>query len=214
MDYNIYTEQSRNNLVALQENSEYTEIKNVFIELAKVFEKAEVKWALACSMNLFCRGIVDDFHDIDLIVDSRSIDKIKTEMSIMGAELVATGGNGFCESDVYLHYRIGRVDIDIISGFRLNTFNTTYYYKYNCNEIDYDRIFDIKVPMISMEALYVLYYMMEGWQPRRRFKRVLIEDFLTIGKGKFLHPEVLKRAIRENELPSPIKYAVKKLLEE
>ena len=101
-------------------------------------------------MNLFCRGVVDDFHDLDLIVDIKNIEQIQKEMNEMGAVLFQTGGNVFCESDVYFHYQFGRVDIDIISGFRLLTFGTTYYYKYDRNESDWVDIMEISVPMISM----------------------------------------------------------------
>ena len=55
-------------------------------------------------MNLFCRGVVDDFHDLDLIVDIKNIEQIQKEMNEMGAVLFQTGGNVFCESDVYFHY--------------------------------------------------------------------------------------------------------------
>ena len=69
---------------------------------------------------------------------------------------------------------------------------------------------DVKVPLISLEALYVLYYMMEGWQPRRKFKRMLIEEYFQYEKPK--HTDVFKEALEENELPGPIKWAVKRLM--
>lgn len=210
MKYTTYSEQARNNLVCLQEDIEYHDRKEMFCQLAKRFTEKNIHWALGCSMNLFCRGIVDDFHDLDLIVDIRSVNKIKKEMEDMGAILLQTGGNGFCESDVYLHYQLGRVDVDIISGFRLITFNTTYYYKYDSDEIDWTGVMELNIPLISMEALYVLYYMMEGWQPRRKFKRVLIEEYFA--ECKISHPEVLQKAITENSLPGQIKLAVKELL--
>ena len=205
-----YSEQARNNLVCLQEDREYNDRKEIFVQLVKKFNEKNIHWALGCSMNLFCGGIVDDFHDLDLIVDIKDIDKIKAEMRKMGADLIQTGGNGFCESDVYLHYQLGRVDIDIISGFRLLTFNTTYYYQYDSSEIDWQEVMELNVPLISMEALYVLYYMMEGWQPRRKFKRILIEEYFA--ECQVAHPEVLQKAIIENSLPGQIKLAVKELL--
>lgn len=32
----------------------------------------------------------------------------------------------------------------------------------------------IHIPLISSEAMFLLYCMMEGWQPRRRYKRILL----------------------------------------
>ena len=208
----VYKDQALNNVVCLFEDIEYCDRKEVFLNLVEQFEKHNVYWAIGCSMNLFIRGVIDDFHDLDIIVDIESIDKIKKIMKEMGALLTETGGNGFCESDVYMHYQLGRVDVDIISGFRVVTFGTSYYYPYDSNEVDFVEIMDMEIPLISLEAMYILYYMMEGWQPRRQFKRKLIEGFFDYEKPK--HQEVFKKAISKNELPGQIKWAVKKLMKE
>ena len=212
MKKGYYSEQARNNMVCLYEDSEYFERKEVFLELIKSFKENNVKWALGCSMNLFCRGIIDDFHDLDLIVSIESIDVVKRIMQQLGADLTGTGGNGFCESDIYMHYQLGRVDIDIISGFRVVTFGTSYYYPYNENEIDMVKTMGIEIPMVSLEAMYILYYMMEGWQPKRKFKRQLIEQAFEQEKPR--HVEVFQNALNNQSLPAQIKWAVKSLLSE
>lgn len=206
---NYCEEQSRNNLLCFLEDTEYAERKDVFIQLEKIFRERDVKWAVGCSMDLFLRGLTDEFHDLDLIVAKEAIPTIKKIMDEIGAVLTATGGNGYCESDVYLHYHIGRVDIDIISGFRVMTFNTQYYYSYQEEEIDWMEFEGISVPLISLEAMYILYYMMEGWQPKRRFKRRLIEQFFQNNKPE--HKEVFLKALEFN-LPGWIKWEIKKYL--
>lgn len=206
---NYCAEQSRNNLLCFLEDVEYANRKDVFFQLEKIFREKEVKWAVGCSMDLFLRGLTDEFHDLDLIVAKESIPAIKKIMDELGAELTATGGNGFCESDVYLHYHIGRVDIDIISGFRVMTFNTQYYYSYHEEEIDWMEFEGLRVPLISLEAMYILYYMMEGWQPKRRFKRRLIEQFFETNSPQ--HIEVFLKALELN-LPGWIKWEIKKYL--
>lgn len=134
-------------------------------------------------------------------------------MEEKGAILTETGGNGFCESDMYMHYQLGRVDVDIISGFRIVTFGTEYYYPYKSNQVDIVEVMDnIKVPLVPMEAMYILYYMMEGWQPRRKFKRVLIEEYFNYERPK--QKEIFKESIENNELPGQIKWAVKRLMKE
>lgn len=202
-------EQSRNNILCLFEDGEYVDRKNVFIQIQKKCNEREVKWAIGCSMDLFLRGLTDEFHDIDIIVDRESIIAIKEIMDELGAELTDTGGNGFCESDVYLHYQIGRVDVDIISKFRVMTFNTQYYYNYDISEVDFMEFEGIEVPLISLEAMYILYYMMEGWQPKRKFKRKLIEKFFEENKPE--HREVFEKALEFN-LPGWIRWEVKKYL--
>ena len=209
----MYNDQSLNNMVCLFEDIEYHERKEVFLNLIEEFKKINVGWALGCSMNLFLRGIIDDFHDLDLIVDIKDIDKIKKIMEGKGAVLTETGGNGFCESDMYMHYQLGRVDVDIISGFRIVTFGTEYYYSYKSSQVDIVEVMDnIKVPLIPVEAMYILYYMMEGWQPRRKFKRVLIEEYFNYERPK--QREVFKEAIKNNKLPAQIKWSVMRMMKE
>lgn len=207
-----YKEQALNNWVSLFEDPEYEERKEVFLLLNDAFFEKRVEWAIGCSMNLFLRGIVDEFHDLDLIVDINSISTIKSIMKELGAELKGTGGNGFCESDIYLHYQLGRVDIDIISGFRIITFGTSYYYPYNKLEIDsldIDMI-DGNVPLIAIEVMYILYYMMEGWQKKRKFKRKLIEEYFQYNEIK--HREIFKESLKKTKLPGHIRCAIKLLL--
>jgi len=209
---NGYCDQALNNMVCLYEDTEYLERKEVFLKLIKIFKENNVKWALGCSMNLFCRGIIDDFHDLDIIVAGESIEKVKKIMEEIGANLTDTGGNGFCESDVYMHYQIGRVDVDVISGFRVVTFGTSYYYPYSENEIDIVETMGISIPMIALEAMYILYYMMEGWQPKRKFKRLLIEQWFEYEKPK--HLDIFQKSLKNNNLPGQIKWAVKNLLDQ
>lgn len=160
-------------------------------------------------MNLFLNGIVDEFHDLDFIIELSDTEKVKEVMEKIGAILKETGGNGYCESDVYMHFQLERVDIDIISGFRLLTFGTNFQYKFNENELLTCYIKNFTIPLIPLEALYVLYYMMEGWQPRRRYKRKLIEQYLIIEGVSF--PKILENSLT-TELPLWIKKKIKLLL--
>lgn len=49
----------------------------LFIKTLKNFEEKEVIYGVGCSFNLFLRGIVDEFHDFDLIVEKESISTVK-----------------------------------------------------------------------------------------------------------------------------------------
>lgn len=199
---NSYDYQSKANIQCLLEDIEYGERKVALFTLFDELRKADVRWGLACSTNLFIRGIVDEFHDLDLIVDIKSIPKVEEIMKEQGAILKETGGNGYCESDMYMHFQFGRVDVDVISGFRVVTFGTHFEYYFNPEELQFIELENKNIPLISMEALYLLYSMMEGWQARRRFKRVLIEEYLLTEKVEF--PQILESALGAN-LPSWIK---------
>lgn len=207
---NNYEYQKEANIVCLLEDMEYLERKEALFKVILEFEKANIHWGLSCSMNLFLRGLVDEFHDLDLIVDDKDISLIKKVMENMGGILVATGGNGFCESNVYMHYQLGRVDIDIIAGFRVVTFGTKFLYNFNKDEIEFVQIDKINVPLIPMEALYLLYCMMEGWKPKRRYKRLLISEYLVTKDLKY--PMILEKSLAE-ELPAWIKRQIKVILQ-
>lgn len=206
---NNYYYQSTANIQSFLQDAEYSERKDAFFTLFNMFQKNNIKWALACSCNLFLRGVVDDFHDFDFIVDKDDCPRLMELMDKQGAILKETGGNGFCESDIYLHYQLGRVDVDIISGFKIITFGTYYKYSFNQDELEFIPINGKELPFISMEALYILYAMMEGWQARRRYKRSLIEEYLLRENIKF--PQIFKKAQQEN-LPGWIKDSIYTIL--
>ena len=199
---NNYGYQSNANIQCLINDIEFSERKEALLTIIEMFNDNGVRWALGCSSNLFLRGIVDDFHDFDFIVEIKDYPLIKKLMDKLGAILKETGGNGYCESDIYMHYQLGRVDVDIISGFKIITFGTYYKYSFNSEEVENIQIGKFDIPLISMEALYILYAMMEGWQSRRRYKRILIEEYLLREEIKF--PKILEEA-RKSNLPGWIK---------
>lgn len=206
---NRYSSQKTANIECLLSDPEYSERKNAFFRIIKAFERHHIRYSLACSMNLFLRGIVDDFHDFDFIIDSKDGERARVIFETLGATLVATGGNGFCESLVYMHFQYGRVDVDIIAGFQMLTFGTSYLYEYSPDELDYVKVNNLSIPMTSAEALFILYYMMEGWQPRRSFKRKLIYEYLVNNGIKY--SKIFEDAL-EDRLPSNIKRDIKMLL--
>lgn len=211
--YNDYQEQANANIACLFEDNEYDERKNGFLKAAKAFNEAGIKYGIACSFNLFLRGRVDEFHDFDLIVDLEDVPKVKEIMETIGGKLVRSGGNGFCESEAFMSYELGRCDFDIISGFKVITFGTQYLYRYSEDEVEYITLYDdeevIEVPMITLEALFILYGMMEGWQPKRKFKRLLIQSAL---EAEIRFPGIFEDALSKQNLPGWLKYEVRRLL--
>lgn len=207
---NNYEYQSKANILCLLEDEEYKERKEALFKLVNEFEKLGIRWGLACSMNLFLRGVVDDFHDLDLIVEKDDIHKVKEVMERLGGILKATGGNGYCESNYYMHFQLKRVDVDIISGFRIITFGTKFLYNYSESEIEFIKVEENEIPLIPVEALYLLYAMMEGWQLKRRYKRVLLGKYLVTRELKF--PKILENSL-EGQLPAWIKREVKLIIQ-
>lgn len=210
-NYN-YQEQSSANLSCLLEDNEYNERKNGFLKAIHAFNEAGIRYGVACSFNLFLRGMVDDFHDFDIIVELEDVAKLRLIMEDLGAELVLTGGNGYCESEAFMRYHLGRTDFDIISGFKVITFGTQYLYRYNETEIENITIYEdetINVPLITLEALYILYGMMEGWQPKRKFKRLLIQEVL---ENEMNFMDIFNSALSTQNLPGWLRRECRRLL--
>lgn len=208
---NIFNYQAEANISCLLEDKGYEERKKAFFLLLEQFQVNEIPFAILCSFNLFLRGIVDEFHDFDILIDINYVEKVKNIMKSIGAKLVATGGNGYCESDVYLHYQLDRVDVDIIAGFKIVTFGTELHYPYNPEEVQICKIYEEKemdIPLVALEALYLLYAMMEGWQAKRRFKRVLIGE--CINKSNIKFPKIFDRYLKQ-QLPGWIKREVRRI---
>ena len=116
---------------------------------------------------------------------------------------------GFCRSDVIMYFDIGKVRVEIISGFRVLTFGTKYFYEYNSAEVEIVKIDKIKLQLINLEAMYLLYGMMEGWQQKRRYKRLLIQEYLKINGTDF--PNILKDALKD-DLPAWLKVEIRSIL--
>ncbi len=204
-----YRSQKKANIESFLKEEEYKERKEAFFRIIGEFEKANLGYSLACSFNLFLRGVSDDFHDFDFIIEKKDSERVKDVVEKLGAKLVATGGNGYCESLVYMHFQYGRVDFEVIAGFQLLTFGSRYLYEYNSEQLDYVDVDDVSIPLTSMEALFILYYMMEGWQTRRKYKRKLIYEYLVNQDVKY--PQILEDAL-EDPLPYNIKRDIKILL--
>lgn len=208
MQYIDYRRQSDSNILDFF-NDYFESRRNVFFKIIDEFKKQDIHFALGCSSNLFFRGIVDDFNDFDIIFEKNDSDAISEIMSKLGAKLVGTGGNGFCESDVYLHYILDSTHIDFISGFRINTFDKSFYYDLPNNEVENLDSEYFQIPLVPTEIQLILYAMMEGWQPRRRFKRVIIYNYLNQEGVAF--PQILEDCLKQ-DLPDWIKKLIQSLL--
>lgn len=196
---NNYRQQVEANIIDFYNNSGFHERRNTLFKISALFDKEQVDWALICSSNLFFQGIVDDFHDFDILVSQKSLPKVVELMNgPLNAQLLETGGNGYCESDCYMHYVLGECHIDILCGFRLKTFGTEYYYQFSKREMDSLNSEYFDVPLVPLEAQLVLYAMMEGWQQRRKFKRKLIFEALNTLGVKY--PQILTNALEKFQL--------------
>lgn len=237
MKKNVWNSQQEANLVAfVEDEEEYGKRRDFFFKMCEAFEKEGVKWNLFCSSSLFFLGITDDFNDFDLLIDKDSIESAKSVLKSLGMQIhreemygfeiseenfkpedikalvklmtKATGGK--FASDRYIDFASDDgVEVDVISGFRVGAMNTQYLYEYSENRLDYVEVCGYSIPVVCPEAQFVLYAMMECWQPQRKFKRRLLKDFIE--ENGIHYPEVLEGALKER-IPSWIKNKIREFL--
>ena len=237
MKMNVWSSQQEANIVAfMEDDEEYGKRRNFFFKMCEAFERKGVKWNLFCSSSLFFLGITDDFNDFDLLIDKESLESAKAVLKSLGmkiqreemygfeideedfspeelktlAKLMFKASKGKFVSNRYLDFASDDgVEVDVISGFRVGAMDTKYLYEYSEDRTDYVKIRDKNIPVVCPEAQFVIYSMMECWQPQRRFKRRLLQQFIE--DRKVHYPEVLEEALKER-IPSWIKTKIRDIL--
>ena len=57
---------------------------NVLCKIAHALNKENVTWVVGASLLLYLKGIVNDFHDIDILVLEEDVPKVKQVFSKFG----------------------------------------------------------------------------------------------------------------------------------
>ena len=175
-----YDIQRMSNILAFLTDPVYGERLEILKKISTAFEENGVSWALSCSTALFFRGILDDFHDYDVLVSQKDTQRAKEILSDCGLVLnpnTPQKNTFFCSPD-YVQASCGNVEFDIITDIALKTFGGKYTYKVEQGVEPVSLDGNVLIPLIPVEAQMVLYGMMEGWQAKRRFKRDLCWQYL------------------------------------
>ena len=209
LNLNNWEFQKNANILAFLTAPEYEERKQILENICQ--NASKISWALSCSSNLFFRGIVDDFNDYDILVKLDDVESLKNVLRKIGAEINENTVQKNCfTSPYYQQAKIGKFDFDLVGDITINTFNGSYCYQVKDEEINFVTIDgNINIPLIPVEACFVLYGMMEGWQSRRRLKRDLCFNFLR--QQGVSYPGVLQDALNQ-DIPSWLQEIIKQFL--
>lgn len=99
---------------------------NVLCKIAHALNKENVTWVVGASLLLYLKGIVNDFHDIDILVLEEDVPKVKQVFSKFGY-LLPFNFNSKYKTKYFLEYIVDNVEIDVIGGYIITN-----------NGIDYD----------------------------------------------------------------------------
>lgn len=84
--------------------------------IAQALNERSVTWALGASMLLYFKGIVPEFHDIDLMIADDDADAAQEILSLLGV-LQPAKPNAKYKTKRFLEYIIDGVDVDVMVSF-------------------------------------------------------------------------------------------------
>ena len=81
--------------------------------------------------------------------------------------------------------------------------------EYNPYEIKHIELKGVEIPMVCEEAQFVLYAIMELWQPKRRWKREIIQEYVS--QRKIKNRQIVKDSTSQR-IPGYVKKIIKDIL--
>lgn len=90
----------------------------VLREIAHRFNEAGIVWALGASMLLYYKGLVPEFHDIDLMIADGDADRVREVLCKMGT-LQPPNPNPKYRTRTFLEFTVAGVDVDVMAGFSI-----------------------------------------------------------------------------------------------
>ncbi len=90
----------------------------VLAKIAAELEREKVEWALGGSAMLYLRGIVEAFHDFDLMVFEADAQKAAQVLDRLGMRQQSAPCAKY-RTAMFREYRIDGVDADMIAGFAI-----------------------------------------------------------------------------------------------
>lgn len=87
----------------------------VLSQIAHMLNENQVLWAVGGSMLLYFKGKTDVFHDIDLMVGEKDIEKVKQLLLSMG-KLSPENSNDQYKPRHFLEFSIDGIDVDVMAG--------------------------------------------------------------------------------------------------
>lgn len=183
----------------------YSNIISVLAIISKRFNEDHILWAVGGSFLLKAHQLKDEINDIDILVSSDDIEKVKNIMRGLAKEEHSP------KSDLYLtkhflEYSIKQIDIDIMADLKIKHNLGIYSHPFDNLSIGkYMKIDQTQIPLMSLEDWYVIYRIIPG----RKAKADLIYHYLL--KRGIKNEYLLQRLLNEN-LAIHIKESIQYLL--
>ena len=130
-----YSKQKQENILAfVHDEVKYGEKFKCLYKIAQAFKENGVGWGLTCSAALFFDGIVDDFHDYDIVIAKEDIDKAVNALERIGKKETTINKSCF-KSNYYGEYSVEGIPLDVIGNFGVLTFGAHYVYDFKGKDV-------------------------------------------------------------------------------
>lgn len=181
-------------------------MREVLRVIGKEFNASKVLWAIGGSLVLKEYSIVERANDIDILISPKDVDVVLEIMNNIGLDKTPPNKAEY-STDVFMHFEVLGVGVDIMAGFKINHAAGVYEFKFDSDSITkYDNDNDVIIPYSSLEEWYVAYSLMQG----REEKAELIEEYFA--KNGIKHIELIVRALQQ-KLPGNVKEKLEKIIE-
>lgn len=177
----------------------------IVVDLAQVLNVNHILWGIGGSYLLKSYGILEDVHDLDILVSEKDIDRTLEILDSIGERKTIPVKKEYLTRHFHVFLYKG-LSIDIMSGFRISHPDGVYEYILDDKAIVKREIRQgVSIPFTSLEDWLIAYKLMKG----RQTKVEMIENYLhTYGIGNL---DQLKRNLSQ-DLPEEIKLYIEKLL--
>ena len=131
-------------------------------KVGKALKTAGVRFCIGGSAMLFRNGLVEQFNDIDLLVEPADADKAEAVLLCLGRQEDAKSSTAFA-TDIFRSYFVDGVGVDMMAGLKIRCGEQLY--SHQLTEASYaDRwpVWGEILPFSALEEWCVLYHLMPG----------------------------------------------------
>lgn len=132
----------------------------ILSQIAEKLNTQKITWAIGASLLLYLKGIVTEFHDIDIMVAEEDVEAAQRVLLSQGNQLPPNPKPQY-KTKYFLEFHIAGVDVDMIAGFTIVHQGTDFYFPLKKEDIkDYAEINGVKIPLQSIEEWRIYYELM------------------------------------------------------
>lgn len=167
-------------------------MESVLKKMSAKLNDNDILWGIGASLVLKSYGLVEESHDIDIIIAPSDINRALEVLDSIGTRQEVPLKKEYKTEHFYV-YDIDGISIDVMSSFRITHSKGVYEFILDEKAITRVDIIDgIPIPYTGLEDWFVAYSLMIG-----RGKKVeMIRDYLSM--HGCMDPELLVRALDQS----------------